>query len=127
MISATQTNIRRAITPANEEFMERFAQGDAAGVAALYTPDGQILPPNGDVVHSPAAIQVFWQGVMDTGVGGVRLEVVEIDEHGQTASELSLYTLLGRDGQVLDRGKYLVIWKQVGGQWKLHRDIFNSS
>jgi hypothetical protein len=28
---------------------------------------------------------------------------------------------------VLDEGKYIVIWKQVEGQWKLHRDILNSS
>jgi ketosteroid isomerase-like protein len=27
----------------------------------------------------------------------------------------------------VDQGKYIVIWKQDGGQWKLHRDIFNSS
>jgi len=30
-------------------------------------------------------------------------------------------------GYVLDKGKYIVIWKQEEGQWKLHRDIFNSS
>ena len=24
-------------------------------------------------------------------------------------------------------GKFIVIWKEQGGQWKLHRDIFNSS
>jgi hypothetical protein len=28
---------------------------------------------------------------------------------------------------VLDQGKYIVIWKREKGQWKLHRDIFNSS
>ena len=26
-----------------------------------------------------------------------------------------------------DRGKYLVIWKNVDGTWKLHVDIYNSS
>jgi ketosteroid isomerase-like protein len=28
---------------------------------------------------------------------------------------------------VLDYGKYVVIWKQDKREWKLHRDIFNSS
>ena len=27
----------------------------------------------------------------------------------------------------MDSGKFIVIWKQEGGQWKLHRDIWNSS
>jgi ketosteroid isomerase-like protein len=31
------------------------------------------------------------------------------------------------DMRALDKGKYIVIWKQEDGQWKLHRDIFNSS
>jgi ketosteroid isomerase-like protein len=27
----------------------------------------------------------------------------------------------------MDRGKYIVVWKDEGGKWKLHRDIWNSS
>jgi len=37
------------------------------------------------------------------------------------------FTLKGKGGQELDAGKYIVIWKREDGQWKLHRDIFNSS
>jgi len=28
---------------------------------------------------------------------------------------------------VADRAKYVVVWKKVGGQWLLHRDIWNTS
>jgi hypothetical protein len=28
---------------------------------------------------------------------------------------------------MIDEGKYVVVWKRVGGQWKLHRDIWTSS
>jgi len=51
----------------------------------------------------------------------------EVEDHGDTAIEVGKYTLKGEEGQVLDTGKYTVIWKQEEGQWKLHRDIFNSS
>ena len=27
----------------------------------------------------------------------------------------------------MDQGKYVVIFKQVEGRWKLHRDIWNTS
>ena len=30
----------------NANFMAAFQRGDAAGVAACYTADGQLLPPN---------------------------------------------------------------------------------
>ena len=47
--------------------------------------------------------------------------------HGNTAIEEGKYTLRGESGNVLDRGKYIVIWKQQVGQWKLHRDIWTTS
>jgi len=37
---------RDAIVAANEAFMAATRQGDAAGVAALYTTDAKVLPPN---------------------------------------------------------------------------------
>ena len=32
-------------------------------------------------------------------------------------------TRTGADGQTLDESKYIVIWKRVGDEWNLHRDI----
>ena len=37
------------------------------------------------------------------------------------------YALLDKAGKTLDRGKYIVIWKQEGGDWKLLRDMFSSN
>ena len=127
MGESTATEVRGVIVAANERAMALFKRGDAAGMAALYTEEGQVLPPNGDFVRGPEAIQGFWQAVMDMGIKEVQLETGEVEGHGDTAIEVSTLTLLGEGGQVLDRGKYIVIWKQEGGQWKLHRDIFNSS
>jgi ketosteroid isomerase-like protein len=38
------------IAAANITFMQAFKSGDAAGLAALYTEDGQVLPPNSDFI-----------------------------------------------------------------------------
>jgi ketosteroid isomerase-like protein len=99
----------------------------AAQVAALYTPNGQVFPPGNDVATGPQAIQVFWQAVMDMGITHARLETVDLEQHNDTAIEVGRYTLSGADGQVVDTGKYVVIWKESGGRWQLHRDIWNSS
>ena len=127
MTQSTSTLVRDAIAAANENFMDTFKRGDAAGMAALYTENGQVLPPNGDFVTGKQSIATFWQGLMDMGIKEVKLEIVEVSGHGDTAIEVSKYTLRSEGGQALDTGKYIVIWKQEGGQWKLHRDIFNSS
>ena len=118
---------RAGIEAANARFSADFARGDAAAVASHYTIAAQVLPPNGDVVRGREAIARFWKGVMDGGVKGVKLTVVEAESTGGTAHEVGTYALTGEDGKTLDTGKYIVIWKRDGGEWKIHRDIWNSS
>ncbi len=115
-----------AIATVNQEFEAALGRSDAAGVAALYTQDGQLLPPKHEIVSSTQAIRAFWQGAIDRGVKGVALETTELDEHGDTAIEVGHYALSGTDGQLIDKGKFMVIWKNEDGQWKLHRDMWNS-
>lgn len=119
--------IRDAIAVGNGKFMAKAREGNAAGLAALYTEDGWLLPPNSDFVRGREGIQAFWQAVMDMGIQEALLEIVEVEQHGDTAIEVSTFTLKGEGGAVPDKGKYIVVWKQRGEQWMLHRDIFNSS
>lgn len=123
----SEVDIQSAIAAANEQFMATFVSGDAAGMAAFYTEDGQLLPPNGDFVTGRESLQNFWQSLFDSGLKGVKLEIVEAKVMGELAYEMSTYTLYTADNQVADQGKYIIIWQQVEGQWKIHRDIFNSN
>jgi len=123
----SSTEIQAAIEAANELFMATFNRGDAAALADLYTENGQLLPAGSDFVTGKEAIRNFWQAIMDMGIKSAALETIEVEGHGDTAIDEGKYTLRGESGSVLDRGKYLVIWKQQAGQWKLHRDIWTSS
>jgi uncharacterized protein (TIGR02246 family) len=121
------TNVRDAIAAVNENIMTAFKKGDAAGLAAFYTENGQILAPNSDFVTGRHAIQEFWQAVLGMGIKEIRLESVEVESQGDTAIEVGINSAYGGEGQEIDKGKYIVIWKREHGQWKLHRDIANSS
>jgi len=126
-IAAEPAGARAAVEAANGKFSSAFAAGKAADVAAHYTADAQAFPPNGDIVAGRAAIQKLWQGVMDSGVKGVKLTTLEVTPRGDIAYEVGKYELAGPGGNVLDRGKYVVVWKREGGRWKIHRDIWNTS
>lgn len=118
---------RDAIEGADRDFMSAFARGNAAGVAALYTENGQIFPANVGVITGREGIQNFWQAVMDMGIKSAKLETVEVEDFGDAAYEVGIYTLFGAKEQVLDSGKYVVIWKKDGDHWQLHRDIWTTS
>ncbi len=127
MVVSISTEISDAIVAVNEKFMAAFKMGDAAGIANLYTENGQLLPPNAGFLTGREAVQAVWQSILDMGAKEIKLDIVELEGYGDTAIETSTYTLYDESGQQLDKGKYIVIWKQLNGQWQLYRDIFNSS
>jgi ketosteroid isomerase-like protein len=107
--------------------MSAFGRGHVAGVAGLYTKDGQVPPPGSEPITGRPGIQAFWQGARDMGVKAAKLETVEVAHHGDAVYEVGRYALEGAGGQLLDNGKYVVIWQRHGEGWKLHRDIWNTS
>jgi len=127
MTQSTSNGVRSAIAAADEQFMAAYNAGDAAGLAALYTEDAQLMPPNSDFVAGREGLQGFWQAVMNMGIEKAQIDIIEVEDHGDTAIEVSRYELQDGSGQALDAGKFIVVWKRESGQWKLHRDIFNSS
>jgi len=116
-----------AIVAANEQFMTAFSNSDDAALAALYTEDAKLMPSNSDFVSGNEAVRAFWKSVFDMGIKKATLETLEVEGMGDTACEVGKYTLFTEGEQVADSGKYVVIWKMVNGQWKLHRDIWNTS
>ncbi len=119
--------VRPAIEAANAQFSAAAAKGDGAGLAALYAADGQVLPAGSDVIRGRDAIQKFWQGALDSGIAGVGLKTLEVFAHGATATEVGQYELRNNAGKVLDHGKYIVIWRREGDNWKLLRDMFSTN
>ena len=119
--------IHEAILAAEKRFVAAYNRGDAPGSAAFYTQDGQIMPPNTEVVAGPLALEGLFRSFWDAGDTVIKLETVEADGSGDIAYEVGRYTLSGKTGKVNDQGKYIVVWKKVDGQWKLYRDIFNSN
>ncbi|HET9439292.1 MAG TPA: DUF4440 domain-containing protein [Longimicrobiales bacterium] len=125
--TAQEKDVRAAIEAANKQFIAAFGKGDAAGLAAMYSSTGVAYPPNSEPVSGRAALQKLWQDAMGMGVKAVNFKITEIEAHGDTAIEVGGYEMLGEGGKHIDHGKYVVIWKREQGQWKLHRDIWNTS
>ena len=124
---AQPARVRAAIERGNREFIALFTHGNGQGIAALYSADAEVFPPNSDIVRGKDAIARFWQGAIDSGIKGVTLTTLEVQPHGETAHEVGTYALAGEGGKPIDSGKYVVIWKREQGRWKIHRDIWNTS
>jgi len=125
--AAYADGVRSAIEAANAQFSAAAAKGDGGSLAALYSPDGQVMPAGSDPIQGTEAIRRFWQGALDSGVAGISLKTIEVYSHGPTATEVGEYELRDKAGKAVDHGKYIVIWRHADGKWKLLRDMFSTN
>ena len=119
-------DVTAEIRKANEEFTAAFNSQDAEALTDVYTSDGTLYPPNSDVVQGSQDIEAFWQAVFDAGISKGELETIAAQASGNMATEDGRFKLYVGD-QMVDHGKYIVIWHKVNGKWKYHRDIWSSS
>jgi ketosteroid isomerase-like protein len=123
-----QDGRRTAIEATDAAFSAAVSRGDSKALAALYTVDGEVMPQGSDPIKGTDAIQKFLQEkIIGAGVAGATLKTLEVFGTGATASEVGAYEMRNKSGVVIDHGRYMVIWRQVDGVWKIHRDMFSSS
>ena len=123
---ADHHEVETGIKATNARLMAAVEAGDAEAAGECYTEDAQLLPPNSPPVIGREAIASFWEGMFGA-IKGVKLETLEVLGQGDAPSEVGSYELTGAEGQKLDHGKYVVVWKKEGEDWKLHRDIWNTN
>lgn len=122
------SGVRAAIEAANQRtFIAGAQKGDAALIASAYTDDAIAYPANSEPVKGRAALQALWKSVLDSGINAIELNTMEVESSGDLAYETGNYVMKSKAGTVADRGQYVVIWKRIKGEWRLHRDIWTTS
>jgi uncharacterized protein (TIGR02246 family) len=107
-------------------FQSALDAKDPAAIAAIYTEDGALLPPNGETVSGRAAIEAFWTETLASGIGGEGTDI-EVHALGDVGYTVGTFTATDADGASIGEGKYVEIWRHVDGKWQLHRAIWNSN
>jgi ketosteroid isomerase-like protein len=118
-----------AIEKAGKAFAEAYGRGDITAVANFYAADAAAFPPDGNVVEGRLAIEGLWRGFRETGAKSIAFEVLDVVSSGILAAETGIASMnvqaMGGTGATV-KVKYVVVWKKVGGAWKIYRDIWNA-
>ena len=120
----------QAIRGQVDRWLQLVKAKDAAGIAALYAEDGAVMPPNAPIGKGRTAIQQTWSSMMQTP--GFDLTFVPdqiiVSSSGDMALDRGTYRLaVTPNGKAqTDTGKYVVVWRKIGSDWKAAADIFNS-
>ena len=119
---------KATIAKFNDAWAAAFNKGDASAVAAMYTEDAFVLPPGAEMVKGRAAIEAFWRQAAQQ-MGDAKLTTVDVLPLGpRAAREIGTVSLKSKSQPPQEiTAKYAVVWRKVGGKWKLATDIWNTS
>jgi uncharacterized protein (TIGR02246 family) len=121
--------VRQEIEQRDREFEAAFNRGDTNAVAALYTEDATLMPPDAGIISGRPSIAEFWSGARASGIRSVSLQIHDVQAAGDSAYEIGTATLNIQppDGVASTATvKYVVVWKRLAAGWHLAVDIWNN-
>ena len=120
------SKVEAFIKSEGSKFNEEMQRGDSNALAAHYASDAVVMPPNSEIVKGKDVIGV-WGGAVRMGVKGFKLNTSDVTGGGDIYSETGTFEMTGADNKTMDKGKYITVWKNDKGSWKIYRDIWNTS
>lgn len=111
---------------ATQQWEAARANSDAEAIAKLYTEDAQVMPPNAPLVEGRSAIRAYYRNAFESATAPAKYDEREVIVFGDMTYRQGIYELAMPDGRT-EYGKFMQLWKNVDGDWKLHRQMWSSS
>ena len=112
-----------------KKFSSYLMSGERAKVVQMYTSDAKIFPNKREILEgvdlarywNPPNASSNWKTTFH------QLTPVEIKVWGNEAYDYGYYQGTSSNGTQSSnwKGKYVVIWRKEGGEWKMFLDIWN--
>jgi uncharacterized protein (TIGR02246 family) len=119
--------LRAEIEAQKAKFMAAAKRGDAHTIAALYTDQAWLLPPNAPMIHGKTEIEAFW-ATRFKRMAAVTLTTVDVISLSEdSAREVGTSRVTLKDGSEPVQGKYMVVWRRSDGEWRLGSDMMNGN
>ena len=126
------TTVRTEIEAINDRFEQALVAHDAPTIATFYTDDAVALPAGAPRAEGRAAIEAVFAGWFEQAPPPESFTLTTDDlvlaESGEVAYEIGTYQVRGTSpaGKTYDEiGKYLVVWEDVNGEWKVAADSWS--
>lgn len=128
--SETAAAHEQAIRTVNDQWLGFIRERDAAGISRIYAPDGALMAPGAPLAQGQGSIEKAWRGLMETPGFDLTFtpDQIVVASAGDMALDRGTYRLSmrGPKGPTTEVGKYVVVWQNIGGEWKVAADIFNN-
>jgi ketosteroid isomerase-like protein len=104
-----------------------FNASDAVALASLYSDTAILMPPNEPMVRGRSEIQAWFERAL-VRLRSVRIVPIESTTEADQAFQIGTFTTAvssSKEEGIPLAGKYVLVLKDHGGQWKIHCDIWS--
>ena len=112
-----------------KSFSVSLMNSDYKSIGLAYTEDAKIFPNNKEILKGKEAIIKYWVLPKGFKTKYHKIKPEEIKIIGDEAYDYGYYegiTLRPNGSESNWKGKYVIVWKKINGDWKMYLDIWNS-
>ncbi|MDQ6532072.1 DUF4440 domain-containing protein [Flavobacterium sp. LHD-85] len=127
--TANLDEAKKAIQESNAIYFNSFKNNDPSIFIDRYADDASILLPNAPQIYGKEGAAKFFRKAYDEyGLRGGKFITTAVYGDGvEYVTEEGLWQSLNSKGELMDDGKFLVLWKKTPKGWKMFRDSFSSN
>ena len=112
---------RMTIENLDKQFAKHFYNGDSVAIYKMYAKDAEFESLKGN------DILLAWGNQIRNGIKNdtrnLAFTTTSLSTDSEFLVETGIYEFKDSNGNLKYKGKYLVVWKQEDGTWKLYRDL----
>jgi ketosteroid isomerase-like protein len=116
--------VKKIISDNNKLYRIAFLSGDSAAFADLHHPETINMPPDAPLMHGRGAMGAMIKSIPQMDVTDYKVNTTNVYGGPEDVIEEGNYEVDGQ-GKVMEKGKYIVIWKLDNSKWKIYRSIWN--
>jgi ketosteroid isomerase-like protein len=119
-------SVKAHIAEMNKSYGKRFTTNDRGFYNERYCKEAAVYSPNVPAVLGIDSIINFFYGSGNNGEAVIELPPNNIYGNADLVVEDGTYNFPDGKGGSVDKGKFIALWKQEDGKWKLYREIWNT-
>ncbi len=112
---------RMIIDSLDKQFSQYYFKGDSVAIYNMYAKEAKFESLKGNEILLSWGKQIRNSITNDTR--NLIFTTTSLSTDNEFLLELGIYEIKDSKGNSKHRGKYLVVWKQEDGKWKLYRDM----
>ena len=119
-------SVKAHILEMNKTYSNRFTTNDTAFYISRYCKDAEVYSPGITAVKGRGSIINFFYQDGTNGEAKIELPPGNMYGNEDLVVEEGTYNFPDGKGGSVDKGKFIALWKQEDGKWKLYREIWNT-